>query len=345
MRINLIPKKEGFVFPAEWEKHRATWVSLPLNDESWPGRMKAVYHTFFQFIRVISLSESVAINVHDDRMSSFVMENAEKYHIDASRLELYLHPTNDCWTRDHGPAFLKGRDGKKLIVNWEFNAWGEKYAFELDNLIPAKIGDALKLPVLNTNIVMEGGALEFNGAGTVMTTRSCLLNDNRNPGLQASGIETYLMNYYGVEQVLWLENGIIGDDTDGHIDNLARFVSRDTVLMALEQNRWDPNYITLKTNRNLVSGYRLPDGKQLNIIDLPMPPPVYLNQHRLPASYVNFYITNAHVVVPVFQVKTDEEALEIIQYCFPDRKIIGIDANVLIHGLGGFHCLCQQEPV
>jgi len=342
--MNLIPKSEGFFFPAEWMKHRATWVTLPLNDESWPGRMEAVYDTFFQFIRIISLSEKVAINVHNDALAGFVKEMAGRYRIDPSQLEIYLHPTNDCWARDHGPAFLKNKKGEKLLVNWEFNAWGKKYAYDLDNQIPHRIGKALNLPVVDANLVMEGGAAEFNGEGTLLTTRSCLLHPNRNPGMSLPDIEKYLMNYYGVDQVLWLEDGIAGDDTDGHIDDLTRFVNEDTVVTMIEKDPSDPNYLPLKINRELLSSFRLLDGRKLNILEIPMPPPVFHYEDRLPASYANFYITNGHIIVPVFQTTADHQALEIIRHCFPDREVVGIHSNRLIRGLGSFHCLCQQEP-
>jgi len=342
--LNLIPKSAGYSFPAEWTKHRATWVTFPLNDESWPGIMEAVYDTFFRFLRIISLSEKVAINVHNEALAEFVKDMAEKFRIDPLQMELYLHPTNDCWARDHGPAFLKNQKGEKLIVNWEFNAWGNKYAYDLDNQIPRKIGKALDIPVVDVNIIMEGGAVEFNGAGTLLTTRSCLLNPNRNLGLTLTEIEIYLCDYYGVEQVLWLEDGILGDDTDGHIDDLTRFVNEETVVTMIEKDRSDPNYLPLKTNREILSGFRLPNGKQLNIIEIPMPPPVHHYEKRLPASYANFYITNGHVVVPVFQSATDDLALEILRQCFPGREVIGMDSTRLIRGLGSFHCLCQQEP-
>lgn len=342
--MNFIPKSEGYFFPAEWTKHRATWVTLPLNDESWPGRMEAVYDTFFQFIRIISLSEKVAINVHNDVLAGFVIDMASRYWIDHSQIEIYQHPTNDCWARDHGPAFLINEKGQKLIINWKFNAWGKKYIYDLDNQIPGMISKALDLPIVNVDIVMEGGAVEFNGYGTLLTTKSCLLNPNRNPGLSATEIETYLMNYYGVEQILWLEDGILGDDTDGHIDDLTRFVNEDTVVTMIENDKSDPNNYPLENNLDLLTRYRLPDGKKLNIIKIPMPPPVYHDRERLPASYANYYITNNHVVVPVFQTETDEIALKILRQCFPTREVVGIDSNVLIRGLGSFHCLCQQEP-
>jgi agmatine deiminase len=343
-KVDMVPKSEGFSFPAEWTKHRATWVTLPLNDESWTGRMETVYDTFFRFVRIISLSEKVAINTHNDAMTEFVRDMINRYGIDPLQIETYLHPSNDCWARDHGPAFLLNKNGEKLIVNWEFNAWGRKYAYNLDNQIPCRIGEALNLPVIDVNLVMEGGAVEFNGAGTVLTTRSSLMNPNRNPGLSSREIETYLINYYGVDQVLWLMEGIVGDDTDGHIDDVTRFVNEDSVVTMIEKDPSDPNYLPLKINRELLSSFRLSDGSKLNITEIPMPIPVLHYGKRLPASYANFYITNGHVIVPVFQSSTDEQALEILRHCFPDREVIGIESKYLIRGMGSFHCLCQQEP-
>jgi agmatine deiminase len=340
-----IPRNEGYFFPAEWSTHRATWLTLPLNDESWPGMMNTVYEAFFNFIHILSLGEIVAINVQNEIMAGFVRDMAVNYRIDPDRIEIYLHPTNDCWARDHGPAFLKDRNGRKILINWKFNAWGNKYAYDLDDLIPAQIGKALDLPVVNVDMVMEGGAVEFNGAGTLLTTRQCLLNPNRNPHLSADEIETRLMNYYGVEQVLWLEEGIAGDDTDGHIDDIARFVNQDTVVTMIEKNKTDANYMPLLVNRKLLSEFRLADGKQLNVVEIPMPPPVCFQNERLPASYANFYITNRHVVVPVFETDADVLAIDILAKCFPSREVIGIDSRVLIHGFGSFHCLCQQEPL
>ena len=256
-------------------------------------------------------------------------------------------PTNDAWCRDHGPAFVinPGAPQPKAIVNWKYNGWGGKYPAELDTTIPARIGEKLGLPVFHPGIVMEGGSVDFNGKGTLITTTSCLLHPNRNPGLSQKTIEKYLMDYYGVEQVLWLGEGIEGDDTDGHVDDLTRFVNEDTVITMVEHNRTDTNYKPLKDNIKLLNSFRLINGKQLNVIELPMPEPLYYQDQRLPVSYANFYIANAGVMVPVFNCKQDQPALDILSSCFKDRPVIGIDSVEIIWGLGSWHCLSQQEPL
>lgn len=345
MKTDILPRAEGFTFPAEWSGHRATWLTLPLNDESWPGMMNDVYDVYFRFMQTIALSERVAINVQNELMADFVREMADRYRISQDMIEMHINPSNDCWTRDHGPAFLKGIDGSKLLINWKFNAWGGKYRSDLDDQIPMRIAEIRNLPLITVDVVMEGGAVDFNGKGTVLTTRSCLLNPNRNPHLSQESIEKYIMNYYGAEKICWLEDGIAGDDTDGHVDDIARFVNEDTVVAMIEKNREDDNYEPLLNNRKILEEFRLPDGKPLNIIEIPMPPPVRFRNERLPASYANFYITNGHVVVPVFQSDKDEIALEILAGCFPGREVVGIDSRILIHGLGSFHCLSQQEPL
>ena len=257
------------------------------------------------------------------------------------------HPTNDAWCRDHGPAFLikEGAQQRRLIVDWGYNAWGGKYPpFDLDDVIPTLVADRLGLPVVYPDIVMEGGSVEFNGEGAVLTTTSCLLNPNRNPHLSQSELEQYLRHFYGVEQVLWLGDGIVGDDTDGHIDDITRFINRDTVVTAIEENRTDDNYHLLQENLETLKKMKLRDGSRLNIIELPMPGPVVYEDQRLPASYANFYIANSCVVVPTFRHANDDRALKILEGCFPDRQVVGVDSWDVIWGLGSWHCLSQQEP-
>jgi len=263
-----------------------------------------------------------------------------------SKIEFYYFPTNDAWCRDHGPAFLINADTKeKVIVDWGYNAWGGKYPpFDLDDVIPTKIGEKLGYKVFHPGIVMEGGSVDFNGKGTILTSTACLLNKNRNPHLTKEQIEDYLKNFYGAEQILWLNDGIVGDDTDGHIDDITRFVNEDTVVTVVEDNPEDENYHILQENLEILKTMRLLNGKPLNIIELPMPDPVVYDDQRLPASYANFYIANSAVIVPTYRCDKDEKALEILQQCFPDRKVVGIDSTDIIWGLGSFHCLSQQEP-
>ena len=262
-------------------------------------------------------------------------------------IEFYFHPTNDAWCRDHGPAFVVNKnEKKKAIVDWAYNAWGDKYPpYDLDDVIPTLIADKLNLEVFYPNIIMEGGSVEFNGRGTLLTTTSCLLNKNRNPGLSQKEIEKFLIEYYGVENILWLGDGIVGDDTDGHIDDLTRFVNEDTVVTVIEENKSDENYAPLQENLKMLQTMKLENGKPFNIIELPMPHPVVYEGQRLPASYANFYIANQYVIVPTFRDNVnDSRALQILQQCFKTRQVVGIDSTDLIWGLGSFHCLSQQEP-
>jgi len=341
------PKDLGYYFPAEFAMHDATWLSWPHKEASWPGKIHTIYPYYSEFVKELSLSEKVYINVNDEAMQSFASGWLQKAGVNLEKVQFYLHPTNDAWCRDHGPAFLinPNAEQKKVVVDWNYNAWGGKYPhFDLDDVIPTRVANYFSLPVYYPGIIMEGGSVEFNGKGTILTSTACLLNPNRNPQLDQSQIEEYLVNYYGVEQILWVDEGIEGDDTDGHIDDTVRFVNEDTVLAVVEENRNDPNHHLLQKNLEQLNQMRLLNGKQLNIVELPMPDEVIFEDQRLPASYANFYITNKSVIVPIFQCRKDEKALRIIQDCFPTRKVIGIDSTELIWGLGSFHCLSQQEP-
>jgi agmatine deiminase len=347
------PKQLGFHFPAEFEQQRALWLSWPHKEASWPGKLDLIYKPYCEFILQVSRHQKVCINVADAVMQQFALSQIELFAplVNGARLSeisFYLHPTNDAWCRDHGPAFVANRStGKKAVVDWGYNAWGGKYPpYDLDDVIPTRIGEALGLQVFNPDIVMEGGSVEFNGKGTLLTTTACLLNENRNPHLSQSQIEEYLIQYYGVEHILWLGDGIVGDDTDGHIDDITRFVNEDTVVTVVEKDKNDDNYKLLQENLKSLYTMRLQDGKQLNVIELPMPKAVIYDDQRLPASYANFYIANKTVIVPTFRDSVnDDKALDILQGCFKDREIVGIDSTDLIWGLGSFHCLSQQEPV
>jgi len=344
----MTPAQLGYSFPAEWHRHTATWLSWPHKEASWPGKINTVYSPYCQFIKAVGEGELVCINVADAAMESFAKEHLLNEGVDLSKIRFYHHPTNDAWCRDHGPAFLINPNAanKKVIVDWGYNAWGDKYPpYDLDDVIPTLIGREYNIPVYHPGIVMEGGSVDFNGRGTLLTTTACLLNKNRNPHLNQKQIESYLHDYYGVQQILWLGDGIVGDDTDGHIDDITRFVSEDTVVTVIEENKSDENYHLLQENFKELKKMRLLNGKQLNIVELPMPSPVIYEEQRLPASYANFYISNAAVVVPTYRdEKNDIKALDILTTCFPDRKVIGIDSTDVIWGLGSWHCLSQQEP-
>jgi agmatine deiminase len=344
--FNDTPKQAGYAFPSEWAEHEATWLSWPHKEASWPGKIETIYEPYCAFIKIVAEGEKVRININDEETKAFAIAELEKAGADMNNIEFFDHPTNDAWCRDHGPAFLLNADGtKKAVVDWGYNAWGGKYPpFDLDDVIPTKIATHYQLPLYNPPIVMEGGSVEFNGKGTILTTTACLLNKNRNPHLSKAQIEQYLLEYYGAEQILWLGDGIVGDDTDGHIDDIARFVNEDTVMTVVESNPLDENYILLQENLKALKEMRLLDERPLNIIELPMPSPVIHEDTRLPASYANFYIANKAVIVPTFRDVNDPLALEIIQKAFPDRKVVGIDSTDIIWGLGSFHCLSQQEP-
>lgn len=347
MNPNTTPRELNYSFPAEWAPHAATWLSWPHKEASWPGKLQSIYPVYCRFIKELTAGEQVCINVNNEKMKQEAIHHLSRAGVDMEKIRFYFHPTNDAWCRDHGPAFLlnPSADHPRVIVDWGYNAWGGKYPpFDLDDVIPTLIAKHYNIPVYHPGIVMEGGSVDFNGKGTVLTTTSCLLNPNRNPHLSKSQIEHFLVDFYGVENILWLGDGIVGDDTDGHIDDITRFVNEDTVVTVVEDNKSDENYHILKENVKLLSKMRLENGKQLNIIEIPMPGPVIYEDQRLPASYANFYIGNAAVIVPIFNHENDEKALEILTDCFPDRKVIGLDSTDIIWGLGSFHCLSQQEP-
>jgi agmatine deiminase len=342
------PKSLGYFFPAEFSKHESTWLSWPHKEESWPGKIETIFPVYAEFVKLLAEGEKVNINVAGEAMKRNAVTHLEKANADLSKIHFHFHPTNDAWCRDHGPAFLINprADQKKIIVDWGYNAWGNKYPpYDLDDVIPTKVGAKLNLPVHHPGIVMEGGSVEFNGLGDVLTTRACLLNKNRNPHLKQKQIEKYLTNYYGVSNILWLGDGIVGDDTDGHIDDITRFVNEDTVVTVVEENKSDENFKPLQENLHTLTKLRLASDKSLNIVELPMPAPVVYDGQRLPASYANFYISNKYVITPTFRDKNDDKALEILQTCFIDRKVVGLDSTDIIWGLGSFHCLSQQEPL
>jgi agmatine deiminase len=341
------PKELGYYFPAEFAPHTATWLSWPHKEASWPGKIHSIFPNYAKFIKELVKGEMVKINVADEAMMNFATRLLIDAGVDLNKVEFFFHPTNDAWCRDHGPAFLvnPAAKHKKVIVDWGYNAWGNKYPpFDLDDVIPSLIGQRYGYPVYHPGIVMEGGSVEFNGKGTVMTSTACLLNPNRNPHLNQEQIEDYLCNYYGMEQVLWVDEGIIGDDTDGHIDDTVRFVNEDTVITVIEENKNDENYGLLQHNLEQLKGMRLLNGKQLNIVEIPMPDELIYEDQRLPCSYANFYIANKSVIVPIFNCDKDDKALQIIANCFPGREVVGIDSTDIIWGLGSFHCLSQQEP-
>jgi len=342
------PRELGYHMPAEWEPHEATWLSWPHKEESWPGAFERIPEIFVEITKHLTESELVRINVADQAFARRVVSLLRKGGVNLDAVRFHFNPTDDAWVRDHGPIYVvRDSDGKRerAINDWRYNAWGNKYPpFDNDDVVPSRIAVEMNELLFVPEIVMEGGSLDVNGRGTLITTEACLLNPNRNPHLQRSQIEQYLKDYLGLTNILWLGRGIIGDDTDGHVDDLTRFVSRDTVVTVVEDDKQDENYQVLKDNYELLRQMKVEDGNFLRVIELPMPSPVYFQEQRLPASYANFYIANKFVLVPIFQDENDEKACEILQKLFTDRKVIGIDCRALIWGLGSIHCVTQQQP-
>jgi agmatine deiminase len=339
------PAAAGYRMPGEWEPHEATWLSWPKREGiSFPGLYDDVLPTFIEIVAALQGSENVRINVTDSSEEAQVRAVLAK--VDTSHVEFFHIPTNEPWCRDHGPIFVRrGLDPKLAVIDWGYNAWGAKYPpFDLDDVVPTKIAERLGFPVYYPGLVMEGGSLDVNGDGALLTTTSCLLNANRNPGHSQSEIEQALRDYLGVSQVIWLGDGIEGDDTDGHIDDITRFVGRNTVLTAIEPDPKDANHRPLAANLEKLRQTKLHDGSALEVIEIPMPPRIERDGQRLPASYVNFYIGNKVILLPIFCSPLDEQAICILQDCFPGRWVIGIDCRNLVWGLGAFHCLTQQQP-
>src|SRR5450432_3931215 len=333
--LKVTPKEKGYYFPAEFAPHVATWLSWPHKEASWPGKIHTIYPSYTKFIKELAKGELVRINVADEAMKTFAVEKLNEAGVDLTKVEFFFHPSNDAWCRDHGPAFLinPNAEQKKVIVDWDYNAWGNKYPpYDLDDVIPTLIGKHYNIPVYHPGIIMEGGSVDFNNKGTLITSTACLLNPNRNPQLDQQQIEEYLCNYYGMEQILWVDEGIIGDDTDGHIDDTVRFVNEDTVITVIEENKADANYDLLQHNLKQLKAMRLLNGKQLNIAELLMPEELIYEDQRLPCSYANFYIANKSVIVPTFRSPKDETAMQIIRQCFPGREVTGIDSTDIIWG-------------
>lgn len=334
--------------PAEWAPHRGTWLSWPHKEASWPGKFTPVPAVFARMIGELVAHEEVHINVAGPDMESDARDVLARSGVPVGRVFFHHIPTNDAWCRDHGPIFIaRDRDDgrEQAIVDWGFNAWGGKYPpFDLDDVVPTRIGAELGLPVFTPGIVMEGGSLDVNGRGTLLTTESCLLNPNRNPALDRAGIERRLRAYLGVRQILWLGDGIVGDDTDGHVDDLSRFTDPRTVVTVVEDDPADPNYAPLRDNLERLRSMRDQDGEPFRVVTLPMPRPLEHEGQRLPASYANFYIANGVVLLPTYDPARDETARATLQDLFPDRRVVGIDCTDLVWGLGAFHCVSQQWP-
>ena len=337
---------EQLHWPAEWEEQVAVWLSWPHRDDLWQGGLEELTGHYADLAAVIAPHAQVRINA-SAHLHAGIEHLLQKKGV--SNYALYKHPTNDVWCRDHGGIFVRRADGKMQLADWTFNAWGGKFApWNLDNEIPSHMATAMNIPKLSSNIILEGGAIEGNGEGLIITTEAVLLNPNRNPGISKAEIEAELHRMMGTKQVFWLGHGIEGDDTDGHIDDMVRFVNNEAVVSIVELDPHSPHYRSLAENNERLQDLRTPSGHKVEIIPLPMPQPLIAKDWRLeqlPASYANFLICNNAVIVPIFeQAKEDDRALGILRECFPGKQVIGFDARRLVIEGGAIHCITQQQP-
>ena len=342
--------------PPEWAPHLACYLVWPHNRETWPGKFEVIPPLYADMVAAIAQFEPIRLIVNIEaqipEVRALIREAAriQKYDDDATirRIEIFYLPTNDSWTRDHGPIFVNRIDGgspSQIALDWRFNSWGEKYgAFDLDDVVPQKLGARYGFEVIEPGIVLEGGSIDVNGSGSLLTTESCLLNPNRNPDLTRTEIEDYLKVYLGVTNVLWLGDGIAGDDTDGHIDDLARFVSPDTIVTVVEEDPTDANYKILRENLNRLRKMGDQNNQPFKIETLPMPPALTHEDTRIPASYANFYIANNGILMPTFECPQDAIATAKLAHLFPHRRIVAVPSTDLVWGLGSVHCLTQQHP-
>ena len=334
------PRALGFRMPAEWEPHEATWIAWPHNRDDWPGRFTPIPWVYAEIVRKLAQVERVRILIQDRASEEAARRVLRKSGANLDAVEFFHATTDRGWTRDYGPLFVRNRVGEVALTNWRFNAWAKYDDWRNDAAIPGVLTGALKLRAWEPGLVLEGGSIDVNGKGLLLSTEECLLSpvQARNPALNRRQIERALCDYLGARRILWLRNGIAGDDTHGHVDDLARFVNADTVAIASEPDRTDANYEPLRENLALLR--KLP----LRVVKLPMPAPLFFNGRRLPASYANFYIANGLVLVPTFNDPNDRMALNTLARLFPDRVVAGINAVELVWGLGTLHCMTQQQP-
>jgi agmatine deiminase len=330
----------SFRMPAEWEPHEATWIAWPHEKSDWPGKFAPIPWVYAEIVRHLSRVERVRILVENAEAQRAIVRILKKSHVNLAAVDFYVHPTDRSWIRDYGPIFVK--DAASIaITHWRFNGWAKYSNYRKDVRVPETIARRFKTKRVTRNLVLEGGSIDVNGAGKLLTTEECLLSDvqARNPGSTRAQLEQAFSRYLGIEETIWLGRGIAGDDTHGHIDDLARFTSRDTVATVVEPDKSDANHEPLKENLA-----RLRARGDLKVVTLPMPEPVVFDGQRLPASYANFYVANGLVLVPVFSDKNDSVALRTLERLFPDREVIGIPCRDLVLGLGTLHCMTQQEP-
>jgi agmatine deiminase len=343
----ITPVSLGYSMPAEWARHRATWLSWPHNKETWPTQLEEVRESWIRIIHALAAHEQVGLLVNDDETEKNLIARLRTAGVALENVALFKIPTVDVWIRDYGPTFVtRNSPHQPLALNdWIFNGWGGKYpSYEQDERIAKELASMLKIPTFEHSMVLEGGSIEVNGYGSCLTTEQCLLHKNRNPHLERREIEQRLKDSLGVRHIIWLAEGIAGDDTDGHIDDIARFVNPTTVVTAVEGDSNDENYRPLRENCERLQSATDQNGARLSIVKLPLPRAIFYRGARLPASYANFYVANDVVLVPTFDDRNDREALGILQELFPSREVCGIPCRAVVAGLGAIHCVTQQEP-
>lgn len=351
------PRELGYRMPAEWEQHEATWLAWPHNPEDWPGKFQTIPWLYAEIVRLLAARERVHILAEDAKAEQRANGILERAGANLDRVSFHQWPTNRSWMRDSGPIFVRNTDGKVAVTNWHFNGWAKYANWPLDDQVPGRVAELLGLPSWQPaaeladgsshRLVLEGGSIDTNGQGVLLTTEECLLSEvqQRNPGVSREQLEQAFHDYLGIDQVIWLNCGIAGDDTHGHIDDIARFVGPATIVTCVEPKPNDPNHAPLAENLDRLKAARTLDGKQFDLVELPMPRPVVFSGQRLPASYANFYIANELVLVPTFHDPNDRVALNILAEVFPGREVIGIHSVDLVWGLGTLHCMTQQQPM
>jgi len=342
--------------PAEWEHHEATWIAWPHNRDDWPGKFQPIAWIYADIVRHLARGEQVRIIVNDGAQQRSAERTLKDAHVPLDHVEFFPWKTDRAWTRDSGPIFVaRAKNPKSAITHWQFNGWAKYPNYRKDEKLPSLIARKFKLESWQPELeiesqrkraVLEGGSIDVNGRGTILTTEECLLSDvqQRNPHVTREQLEKMFADYLGAAKTIWLGSGIAGDDTHGHVDDISRFVSPDTVVTVVERNVSDPNYAPLQENLRRLRNATDQDGRGLNVIELPLPSPVWFRKQRLPASYANFYIANAAVLVPTFNDANDRVALNILGELFPDRDVVGIYCGDFIWGLGAIHCATQQQP-
>ncbi len=350
------PRELGYRLPAEWDRHEATWLAWPHNPEDWPGKFQPIPWLYAEIVRLLAARERVHLIVQDAKEEARAKSILRRAGADLENITFHAWPTDRVWTRDSGPIFVRDRQGRVAITNWKFNAWAKYDDWHRDDLVPGRVAEALGMPQWQPaialadgsqhRIVLEGGSIDSNGEGILLTTEECLLSEvqQRNLGVSRAQLESALHDFLGIDQVIWLGRGVAGDDTHGHIDDVSRFVDAATIVTAVERDPSDPNHEPLRENLERLKAARTLDGKQFNIVELPLPRPVVFRGQRLPASYANFYAANGLVLVPTFHDPGDRIALSILAEVFPGREVIGIHSVDLIWGLGALHCMTQQQP-